>query len=441
MRFTLFLFVNAMLFLRPGEIVPELGEIPIYLIAIVACLAASWPAVLDLWRRRNPAVPPILACVCALAALVPVSLAANGKMEQALELGFEFFKVLVYLVLFAALVDSAEKLRRLFLWLGIFAAATAGLAVVRYHGAVQVARPEHGNRRFVQDVDIDRSTGEVTVFRRMCGTGLFNDPNDLGLLLVTGILIALYGLAGAGALRRFFWAASLLVFGYALFLTHSRGSFLALLAGLAALFQVRYGWRRTVLAAAAGLPVLLLVFAGRMTDFSAVTQGTGASRVELWSDGLYMFRDAPLFGIGMNQFTTRSSHQAHNSFIHCYTELGFLGGTLFLGVFYLLVVALFRLGSRREDSGLSPELRGLQPFLLAVVVAYAAGIFFLSRSYVVPTYTILGLGAALLRLAARTEGGVPAPVFVPRPLVRLVGVSLAFLLCAETFVRFFPGGR
>lgn len=441
MRFTLFLLVNALLFVRPGEIVPELGEVPIYLICIVACLAASWPAILELWRRPNPAVPPILLCVFCLAALVPVSLAANGKMDEAIEFGFEFAKVLVYLVLFAALVDSTEKLRQLFGWLGIFAAVTAGLAVVQYHGAIQVSQPQGGHRGFVQDYEIDRLTGEVTVFRRMCGTGLFNDPNDLGLLLVTGILIALYGMVAAGAgLRRLLWGGALLLFGYALFLTHSRGSFLALLAGLGTLFQARYGWKRTVLAGAAGLPVLLVVFAGRMTDFSAVTQGTGASRVELWSDGLFMFKEAPLFGIGMNQFTTRSSHVAHNSFIHCYTELGFLGGTFFLGAFYLACFALLRLGRQREEGELDPELGRLHPFLLAVVVAYVAGIFFLSRSYVVPTYTILGLGVAALRLAAR-DRAPEKPLLGGRPLVRLAGVSLAFLLCAETFVRFFPGGR
>src|SRR5436305_1210460 len=64
-------------------------------------------------------------------------------------------------------------------------------------------------------------------------------------------------------LRRGLWLATLLLFFYGIYLTKSRGGFLALLAGLGTLCWARYGWRRAALVGGLGLPLLLLVFAGR----------------------------------------------------------------------------------------------------------------------------------------------------------------------------------
>src|SRR5207248_1855272 len=108
------------------------------------------------------------------------------------------------------------------------------------------------------------------------------------------------------------WIALILVFGYALMLTHSRGGFLALLAGLVAFLQMRFGGAKTLGLGVLCIPLLLVVFAGRMTSISA-GEGTGQSRIQLWSDGLMFFQQAPLFGIGMEAYHNVSFHVAHNS--------------------------------------------------------------------------------------------------------------------------------
>ena len=53
------------------------------------------------------------------------------------------------------------------------------------------------------------------------------------------------------------------------------------------------------------------------------------------------------------------------------------------------------------------ELARLYPYLMAMLVAYAVGIGFLSRSYIVPTYLLLGLAVVYLRL--RSTGTPPRP--------------------------------
>jgi len=115
-------------------------------------------------------------------------------------------------------------------------------------------------------------------------------------------------------------------------LTHSRGGFLALMACVGVLLHSRFGMKKTLLLGALVLPVLLVVFAGRMTTIST-GEDTAQSRIQLWSDGLTFFQSSPLTGVGADNYTKYSSHVAHNSFIHCYTELGLFGGTFFVAPF------------------------------------------------------------------------------------------------------------
>ena len=86
-----------------------------------------------------------------------------------------------------------------------------------------------------------------------------------------------------------------------------------------------------------------------------------------------------------------------------YTELGIVGGTVFLGMFYLRL-----LGPAAQSSGSgcsTPTCSACCPYMLAMMAAYAVGILSLSRSYEVPTYTMLGLAAAYLAHGAGLSAG------------------------------------
>jgi O-antigen ligase len=272
----------------------------------------------------------------------------------------------------------------------------------------------------------------------MCGTGIFNDPNDFALILVTAVPLCLYWLTDSSQkATRPFWLILLLFFGYALMLTHSRGGFLALMAGLVTLIHLKFGAKKTVLLGAVFLPMLFAVFAGRMTNISS-DEGTGQARIQLWSDGLDIFRMSPVIGIGMDNYRQFSSHVAHQSFIHCFTELGLFGGTLFLGAFYLALRGMYDLRNRLDE--IDPELRRLYPFVAAMLVAYTIGICFLSRSYIVPTYMMLGLAVVFMRLhSAQTI--VPMPAWTISTWPRLAGISFSFLIASFLFVRMFVNWR
>lgn len=448
MAFFLFILVNATLFLRPADLMPELARFRIYEALILACLAVSLPQIIAYFLERRLLDQPITLGVFSLLVAVVLSLLANGLADEALENGQEFAKLLVFFVLLVAVVNSAARVRQFMLWVMVFATVLTAVAVLRYYEVLDIKTPppeiagrsrvptEGEDGAFIQDASVDPETGETVVFKRLRGTGIFQDPNDLSLVLGLGFLLALYYLLdGNVGPARLLALGPLALFLLAFALTYSRGGLLSLMAGLLTALYARYGWRRMVWLSVACLPPLLYLFAGRMTTMNA-TEGTGQSRVQIWSDGLVMLRDAPVFGVGMHQYGAHTSHVAHNSFIHCYAELGLIGGTLFLGVFCCALLTLYRIGRTPEAAELSPELRRMQPFLLAVVVAYMVGMLSLSYAYTVPTYLILGLVAAYANVCA-APAAEPVVRVEFRLVQRLAFASVLFLAGAFVFVRVF----
>jgi O-antigen ligase len=240
------------------------------------------------------------------------------------------------------------------------------------------------------------------------------------------------------------WLGPLLLFLFAIGLTKSRGGFLALLVGLGAMTWCRLGGKRTLIIGALGLPVLFLAFAGRQTSISA-TSGTGQSRVQVWSDWLYDFRHAPLFGKGMELREERPENAellgedvrlaAHNSFLHSFTQLGLFGGLLFLGAFYVALVSLYRLKSQWTQIT-DPELRRLHPFLFGTVAAFVMGMMSLSLCYVIPTYLILGLAVVYVRVTP-CYSLLPPVCLSNKVAGRVALAGFVFLAGMYVFVRVF----
>ena len=144
-----------------------------------------------------------------------------------------------------------------------------------------------------------------------------------------------------------------------------------------------------------------------------------------------------IFGIGAGNYTEVSSHVAHNSYVHSFVELGFIGGTFFFGCFFLPAYTFF-LMKRLHFWIESPELRRVFPYVAAILAEWCMGMCTLSRCYVPSTYMVVGLGAAYVNLVGfyRTH---------PKPLITLnrttlaiwVTASFCLLVGAYVFVRLF----
>ena len=417
--------------MRPAEIIESVRGAPIYLCLIFSCLVLNAARVVKQARPATLARRPISACVVGVLLAVVLSHVAHGLPREALASLSEFGKVVLYFLLLLAVINSSARLVNFLKWLLAFIVVVAALALMQFHGLIDIEA-----LRELREHDHVATTGEWQEVRRLRSTGIFNDPNDLSMVLVLGLAICGAGWSGAlgKTLPRPMWLAPACLCGRALGLTHSRGGFLALLAGLMVLLVARLGWRKSLPIAGLAVPVLLVAFAGRMTRIST-EEDTGQDRIQLWSDGIGMFRESPLVGVGYGVYADRAGLVAHNSYIHSFAELGFLGGAAFLGTLAIPLARLRRLGQRGVRI-VDSRMNALRPFVLAMVAAYAVSMITLTRCYVVPTYLVLGLAAAYLELA-RTERPLPALRFNGLLARRLALGSAVFLVFAYVFVRTF----
>jgi putative inorganic carbon (hco3(-)) transporter len=426
----LFLLVTATLFIRPSEIIPAVFGWPIYEYLIIACLLLSLPRVFRQFSLESLRDNPVTACVLGLLAAVVLSHLSHFDTWSARMSGLMFLKLAIYYLLLVAVVDSPKRLMSFLGWLLLFIAMIGALSLLNWRGVLQLPGMEP-----LEQTVCDDTSDEASVLVRMRGTGIFNDPNDLAMILVAGVVIGMhFAMHSTRRILRPFCLALVGLFGFAIFLTQSRGGLLALVTAGLVFFYDRWGVKRTAILAAVVLPLLLVAFGGRMTSFGeAIEADTGQSRVQLWSEGLILFRQFPLFGVGCQSSSDEIGMVIHNSFIHAFTELGFLGGSLFLGAFAGSLVMLYRLV--RQTTG--QEAEGLRPVLhcvIAILAGVSVAMLSLSRCYVAPTY--LPLGLATVCVQAGTAASAPVPLQVnSRVLGRLAVASVAFLVSAYVFVR------
>ncbi len=427
--FVLFLLVNAALFVRPAEVVPDFVGWNIYEVLILICFAASLPAVLQQFTAKALQAQPVTVCVLGLGLAMVLSFLAHLDFGNALDWGLDFSKVVLYYVLFVGLVDGVARLRTFLFCLLAFGTVTVSLAVLEYHGVIALPN-------LVQIVEMVRDplTRQEVPLVRLTGSGIFHDPNEVGVLTAVLMVLGLYWLTDRrSGSARWLWVGPLLLFLYALNLTQSRGALLALLAGLAVLLVARFGWRVATLLGVVVLPALLLFLEGRQTDLST-SGGTAQDRIQIWSDALVAMRQAPLFGVGREVFAKQEGLVAHNSYLQCFVELGVFGGILFVGAYWVTVAQLWRLGDRRKHVPLDAETARLQPYVSGLVAAWAVGMLSLTLCYILPTYTILAVATAYSRTAP-VNPPLPAPRFDLRLLGRLAAVSVVSIGVLYLFVR------
>jgi len=428
--FLLFILVNATLFVRPAELVPELLGLPIYEVLILSCLAVSSTVVVrqlaSSWGQN-----PINTCVLGMLGSVMVSHLSHFLIGEAIDSGIELTKVLLYYFLLVGLLDSLNRLRGFLLWLCFFVVVLVSIALLHYHQFVNIPVLEACYQR--QWELIDEKTGEAPVLARLQSVGIYGNPNDLSRILVIGILISLFFLGDRSlGLLRTLWLLPIVLFGYGLQLTYSRGGLLSLLGGLFAYFYSRLGVRKSLIRAALVLPIFLVVFAGRQTHLST-SEGTGQERIKLWNEGFVELQRSPVFGIGMNQYGEVIHLAAHNSYVQCYVELGVIGGMFFFAISYLPARAL-QSWSPTEPPVLDAEVMRLRPLMFALLIATVVGMTSSTRSYSIPTYLIVGLETAYLRFLS-DRGHALLPRFNMNLLGRLFFLSDLTLIAFYVYAR------
>lgn len=419
LAFGLFLLTTATLFLRPAELFIWLDNWPIYELLILSTFALAFQSFTGHFRWFMLARQPVTLCVVGVFVAIGLSHLQYIYVGGVLDSGTLFLKTLIYYGLLVTTVNSPGRLKTFLLTVAICASTMVTLCVLDFYEIYDFEFIQH-----LDDVEGFTDEDEVITVKRMRGTGIFQDPNDMAMVIcATGIVCTFFLTDQTAGKIRLAWLIPMLVLFVGLLSTKSRGGLLACgVAGLT-LISVRFGGRVAMAAGVVGLCVVPFI-AGRQADIDLDEGGTGHERITLWRDGFQELKSgAILFGTGQGTYPDIAGLVAHNSFVHSYVELGLFGGTMFLGCFFFIGMQLYRMG-RLPEPILNDELIRMRPFICALAAGWCMSIFSLSRCYVVPTYLMFGACAAYLNLVwIHTRSGEPLVIWDRGHAIRLAAAS------------------
>jgi len=348
----------------------------------IAAAAPVTAAVVFAWMlgQARPAgafqalASPRRATVALVAALAVTMVFAQHPVASLREL-LNFGVLLGFFVLATdTLARDRARVARLAPLIAAVAAVCGALAVLETVGILPGEFPRHG-----------------TPFNR-AALG-FGQPNGLGLFLAVALPFAVHTWTTArGGAGRVLGALALAAVGIGLFGTFSRGSWLSLVAGGAAL-ALAGEWRflgRFGIAIVLAAIVLDLGSGGMIRDTAQRTLGDWVleQRAALMLAGILMFLQHPWVGVGPGGYAESLDHVGaqvfwlwdylptpHNAYVQMAAEGGVIGLAAFCAFLLAILRVLVRGAQRaRADAGATREEASLRRALLwSFATACAAG--------------------------------------------------------------------
>ena len=399
-------YLSLMLFMvvycaRPEDWIPGLSNIPLAKIAGILALVAFAFSLGKIRQRLPNEVILVILLTAQLFVTVPMSPVWRGG---ALNTTLDFAKLVIIVPVMVMAVNTATRLHRL---LFIQAASVATISAV----AVWKGHMLGG-----------RLTGVLK--------GNYSNSNDLALAIVISLPLCLALLfLSRSVSSKIAWAVATLVMAYAVFLTGSRGGFLALAVTTAVClweFAIR-GRRIYLLVIVALVSIALCLSSNRMlsdrlkSTFDsendvASAYGSAEQRQHLFWRSLEVTLEHPLFGVGPGNFPIISDSWlvTHNS----YTQMSSEGGIPALVLYVMVLWAGFKnLRRTRKLSGTNKEAKLFAGALHASLAGFVVGSLFASCAYQFFPYFLVAYTTVLLRIAkeqaARSARVEPAEQTIP----------------------------
>jgi O-antigen ligase len=328
MGFALTVVYIVLTIISPEQFGPEWENYHVLQYLALATLFASLPVVWSNWNLK-PSIQTLLLVAFVIA--IALSQVANGWFGGVVDSCAAFLPTAAA---FFFLVANITTSRRLKIATWVIVGATLFVVVEALCGYYAGFRGD----MFILRNNLYEGERVVGSFLRLCGTGFMRDPNDFAHMLAIALPLVLIGWKPRQLLSNFLCVLiPFVLLLWAIYLTHSRGALLGLVA-----ISLFAGHRKLGTIASSVLAGLLAI--GMMAlDFTggrAISASEGADRLEAWSTGLELFKGAPVFGIGFHNFTDYNEITAHNSFVLCLAELGLIGSTIWVALLVTTVMNL-----------------------------------------------------------------------------------------------------
>ena len=438
---------TALLFFRPQDQIPGLDVLHLSELTAIAGLAAMVVRRMSAGQtiaHANAEVIGVVALGAILVLTMPFSIWPGGSMKVFSDI---YVKIILIFALMVSTITSPRRVRQM-TWIMIVASGyIASRAVFDYARGVNL-------------VEGDRVRGAVG--------GMFENPNDLALNLVTFLAPTLFVIfQDRRPSRRLFAGVLAVAMLAAIVCTKSRSGFLGLVAMGAVVMYYMARVKPAVvggvlLAGLMALPVMPSSFWNRMDSIVNAEEdqtGSRAARLRLIDQGVQVFMDNPVTGIGAGQFKNYNApgvvekwRVTHNVWLQVAAELGIFG----LATFAFLVMRAYtanfaalrmlrRPHRRRADVGLrtaepsgahsavhdppwplsEDERRTLDlnaKGMLAAIVGWTVCALFASVAFNWTFYYVLALAVAGREVVASRRAAAEAAAPVVAPSTRLIRV-------------------
>jgi len=414
MLISLFFISNlSFYFLRLHEYRPETADTSIILMLLVACLFLY-----IFYKGKNLKVIHIKFMVgFVLWALI--SHISFGYLEGTIDTLDELLPLLMLFLISAAIFVDRGRLEFYlkFICLCAFVMALHGVdqALTDGYGWTGMPSTRDGRIRYI---------------------GAFADPNDLGMLFVMSIPIYFYFLSKSKFIFiKLTWFLAVLLLVYAIYLTNSRGTFVALFA----LFLF-YGWHhysKILVLTFIGFALPIALVATRLSTIGS-SDSASRQRIDAWTQGIYMLRSDPIFGVGHDLFTDHHYLVAHSSFVQTFAEIGLIGYFFWLGLLGVSIVCLYKFvylydGNDHDESIVNQTAlikdKNLCNAVLYSHVGYSACAFFISRSTQPLLFLMCGMSAGMLQILYKDYSNYNKISFkaFSKPVIYAVICSILFI--------------
>jgi O-antigen ligase len=257
----------------------------------------------------------------------------------------------------------------------------------------------------------------------------YYDSNDLGLLLVSTLPLAIYfATRGHRWTRRLLAGICALLFLFVLLRTGSRGAFVGLLCTMVYMAAFYRGFTpgTRIVAVASFMGFFVLIGgASYMAKVSTLLHPTSdynwsgnssTGRLEIWKRGIGYLAERPLLGVGVDNFRRAEGNLsdigremasrgrpfkwsvAHNSYLEMAAEAGFVACAAYVGLFAAAFRLLRRVTRATKELPFTSRELVLAQTLAAALMGYMVCAFFISAEYFVYPYVLVGLAMGVSKV-------------------------------------------
>jgi putative inorganic carbon (hco3(-)) transporter len=381
-----------LLLIRPADWVPSILHWPLeFSVLGTTAVIASIRA----WKdRANDEAPPISRLIQFVGLWLFAILLSNvskGNFDEAGSITFEYVKKCIIALTFWLALRSIGNIRSLTLIMVVLAGALG------YQGIYQKA---HGFGWAGQHLYWDN---------RICWIGLWDGANVLSLVFVTAVPFAFEIIVG-----KWNWIFKLIALGSlglmltGLVLAASRGGWVALAVTTLIYFSRRIGKRSGSIISLVLLAGFAVIAPSRLSRNDERDSSSTSGRIDMWAEGVEMYKSNPVFGIGKGQFINYTHMLiAHNAFVQNMGETGTFGLFAWVGLIYLAYKSL-RIVHAAGPYIADKRILRMNDAVFASLTGYLSASMFISTDFDL-LYLMLGLAGAML-VITRRETGLPLEI-------------------------------